>query len=40
MLRKSIYLVLVLAFTLTVGVDAQIVLKVNFQSQGAPIPEG
>ncbi|MGB2866432.1 MAG: PA14 domain-containing protein [Sedimentisphaerales bacterium] len=40
MCRKSIYLVLVLAFGLTVGVDAQIVLKVNFQSQGAPIPEG
>jgi len=40
MYRKSIYLALVLAFGLTVGVDAQIVLKVNFQSQGAPIPEG
>jgi hypothetical protein len=40
MCRKSIYLALVLAFGLTVGIDAQIVLKVNFQSQGAPIPEG
>ena len=40
MCRKSIYLVLVLAFSLTVGVNAQIVLKINFQSQGAPIPEG
>jgi hypothetical protein len=40
MCRKSIFLVLVLAFGLTAAVDAQIVLKINFQSQGAPIPEG
>jgi hypothetical protein len=40
MCRKSIYLVLVLSFGLTIGVDAQVELKINFQSQGAPIPEG
>ena len=43
MCRKLIYLVsfvLVLGFGLTVGVAGASELKINFQSSGAPIPEG
>jgi len=40
MCRKLILLVLVLGFGLTVGVVGASEIKINFQSSGAPIPEG
>jgi hypothetical protein len=40
MSKKLIYFALVLAFSLTVGLTGASEIKINFQSSGAPIPDG